>query len=229
MPGVIKPRVVLIAVVTALAVASGRSGPYVVGASVASAQEAAHEHAAGEGGVHGAGEAAAHGGGHAAAAGAHHAGGAHHPDTSMPPITPNQQMAELFVFSLLFFWLYLLAARKLAWRPLLTGLGAREERVNRALYDAEAARIEAERLLAEHDSRMEQVYEEVKGIVAAARSEAEAEKARIISEADAEAAALRDRAIADIEAARQQALQDLEAQIEQQANVATEHVLGRIG
>lgn len=132
----------------------------------------------------------------------------------------------LAVWSLALFLVFLFVARKVAWVPLIAGLDAREARVNRALHDAEAARVEAEKLLAEHAARMEQVQEEVKGILAAARKDAEAEKARIIAEADAQAAAMRDQAIADIREAHRRALEDLEAQIERQAELATQHVLG---
>lgn len=145
-------------------------------------------------------------------------------DYNQPPLHFDP---KLFLWTLGLFVLFLFVARQLVWTPLIRALDAREARVNRALHGAEAARVEAERLLAEHDARMAEVQEEVKGIVAAARKEAEAEKARIIAEADVEAAALRDRAIAEIEAAHRQAIDDLNAQIDQQAAVATEHVLGR--
>ncbi len=133
---------------------------------------------------------------------------------------------KLFVWSLGLFLLFVFVARKVAWGPMIQGLDAREARVNRALHDAEAARVEAEKLLADHDARMERVQGEVKEIVAAARKEAEAEKARIIAEADTETAAFRDQAIAEIEAAHRQAAEDLNSQIGQQVAMATEHVLG---
>ncbi|MGD9854038.1 MAG: ATP synthase F0 subunit B [Planctomycetaceae bacterium] len=135
-------------------------------------------------------------------------------------------LTPLFFWSLGLFLLFLFVSRKVAWAPLIAGLDAREARVNRALHDAEAARVEAEKLLADHAARMDRVQEEVKGIVAAARKEAEAEKARIIAEADAAAAGMRDRAIAEIRQAHRLALDDLQSQIDRQADLATEHVLG---
>jgi F-type H+-transporting ATPase subunit b len=222
-----RQRIAALAVATVMWIAWTAGGPCAVGNSAAAADEAVgaagQGHAAESEGDSAHPVAASHGPGDAHAA----AADAHHPDTSMPPIVPNKAMGELFVFSLLFFWLFLYVAKRLAWRPLISGLDAREARVNRALHDAEAARVEAERLLAAHDARMAEVHEEVRGIVAAARKEAEAEKARIIAKADGDAAALRDRAIAEIEAARARALDDLHAQIDRQAAVATEHVLGQ--
>jgi F-type H+-transporting ATPase subunit b len=162
----------------------------------------------------------------AAAHGDEHGDAGHHPDTSQPPIEPNRQMAELFVFSLVFFCLYLVVAKKFAWLPLIGGLDAREARVNRALAEAEAARMEATKLLADHQKHLDEVTEEVKAIIAKARTDAEQEKLRIVEEAEAETTAMRDRAIADIYAAREQALTGLDEQIESQVAAATEHVLG---
>lgn len=135
----------------------------------------------------------------------------------------------LFCFSLLLFVAFLFVARRYVWTPLIGSLDAREARVNQALHDAEAARVEAEALLAQHQARIDQVQDEVKGIVAAARGEAEADKAKIIAQADQEASALRDQAIADIKQAHQQALDELASHIDAQVAVATDHVLRRNG
>ncbi len=197
------------------------------GGACASAEEGHAPQAAASEAVH-AGEASA-GDAHAAAGENHHGeaghGGGGHGDVDYNAV-PLIFEPKLFVWSLGLFLLFVFVARKVAWSPLIQGLDAREARVNRALHDAEAARVEAEKLLADHDARMDQVQDEVREIVAAARREAEAEKARIIAEADAEAAALRDQAIADIEAAHRQAAEDLNSRIGEQVAMATEHVLG---
>jgi F-type H+-transporting ATPase subunit b len=160
---------------------------------------------------------------HAAGDGAH---GEHHPDTNRPPIFPDRAMGELFVFSLVFFCLFLVVARKYAWLPMVAGLDSREARVNQALADAEAARVAALKLLDEHQKHLDQVTEQVKEIVAEARGEAEREKARIIAEAEAETTALRDQAIADIYEAQRQSLQGLDERIDVQVATATGKILG---
>ncbi|MCA9077700.1 MAG: ATP synthase F0 subunit B [Planctomycetaceae bacterium] len=132
---------------------------------------------------------------------------------------------RLLIFSLVTFLLYVFLAKRFAWLPLIEGLDARESRVNRALAGAEQARVEAEKLLSDHRTRMSAVTEEVRGIVAAARAAAEKEKARIIAEADREAAALRDGALAEIESARQAAMADLDAQVDGQANATIDHLM----
>lgn len=146
-----------------------------------------------------------------------------HVDYNRPPLTPH---IPLLIWSLVVFGLFLLAARKLAWAPLIRGLDSREARVNRALAEAEQARIAATKLLADHKAHLDRVTEEVKEIIARARTEAEHEKLRIIAEAEVEATAMRDRAIADIHAAREQALSGLDERIDAQVELASRHVLG---
>jgi F-type H+-transporting ATPase subunit b len=146
-----------------------------------------------------------------------------HVDYNRPPLTPH---IPLLVWSLVVFGLFLLAARKLAWTPLIRGLDSREARVNRALAEAEQARIDATKLLADHKAHLDRVTEEVQAIIAKARTDAEHEKLRIISEAEVEATALRDQAIADIHAAREEALAGLDERIDAQVELASRHVLG---
>jgi F-type H+-transporting ATPase subunit b len=157
---------------------------------------------------------------------AHAAGGHGGVDYNKPPIDPTPEMLQLFVFSLLLFGVFLLAARSLVWKPLISALDEREGRINVAYADAETAKAEAARLLSAHDAKMAEVQEQVKGIVAAARQQADAEKAQIIASAEAEAKALRDRALDEIRRAREEATAGLLATVDRQVGLATEHVLG---
>jgi F-type H+-transporting ATPase subunit b len=140
----------------------------------------------------------------------------------MPPLVPD---VPLLVFSLVLFWVFLWAARRFAWLPLIRGLDAREGRVNRALAEADAARKMAEQLLHDHEVRMAGVTEQVKGIVAEARHQAEQTRASMIASAEAEAARIRDAAIADVQAARGQVLSELESILDSQVAEATEQIL----
>jgi F-type H+-transporting ATPase subunit b len=151
---------------------------------------------------------------------------ADHRDFNKPPIDPDKEMGILFVFTLVLFGLFLFGARTLVWKPLIEALDQREARVNQAHAEAEAAKNEAAHLLARHDAKMAEVYDQVKEIVAKARKEAEAEKAQIIASAEARARELRNQAIADIRQATDQALGQLDREIDRQAAIAAEHVVG---
>lgn len=154
-----------------------------------------------------------------------HAGGI---DYNKPPIDPKADpgMLPLFIFSLVLFGLFVFGARTLVWNPLIAALDQREARVNQAQAEAKAAKEGAEQLLARHDAKMAEVYEQVKEIVAKARKEAEAEKLRIIAEAEGQARDLREKAIADIRKASEDALGQIDREIDRHAAIAVEHVVG---
>ena len=143
-----------------------------------------------------------------------------------PPISPTPAMLQLFVFSLVLFGLFLAVSRSMIWKPLIQALDERETRINVAHSEAERANAEAARLLALHQARMNELEDQVKGIVAKARQQADVEKAEIIAAAEAEAKALRDRALDDIRKAREEAMSGLAATVERQVGLAAEQILG---
>jgi F-type H+-transporting ATPase subunit b len=142
----------------------------------------------------------------------------------LPGLAPG--LGTLFVYSLILFVVFLAVAKAMIWKPMIQALDEREGRINTAYAEVETAKAEAARLLAAHDARMAEVQEQVKGIVAQARQQADAEKAQIIASAETEAMALRDRALADIRQAREEAMAGLLATVDRQVGLAAEHVLG---
>lgn len=157
-------------------------------------------------------------GGHAAAEGEPEA----HPQGA-----PLEFQADLALWSLVVFLVFVGVLWKFAWGPLAEGLDRRETRIRRDLEDAEAARLKAEKLLAEHAEKLEKVQDEVNEIIAEARRDAERTRDDILSAARAEAEATRKRAIEDINRARDQAIKDLFDRVIDQVTLATEKVLGR--
>src|SRR5262249_25882811 len=81
--------------------------------------------------------------------------------------------ADLAVWSLITFIVFLFVLKKFAWGPLIQGLDKREAGVLDNIAGAEAARIKAEKMLAEHASKLEKVQDEVREIIAEARRDAE--------------------------------------------------------
>ncbi len=140
---------------------------------------------------------------------------------------PLDFKADLALWSLVVFLTFLFVLKKFAWKPLADGLDAREQRIRSDIDAAEAARVKAEQMLADHEAKLAGVQEEVKEILAEARRDAEHTKNEIMATAQGEAEATRDRALGDIERARDQALKDLFDQVSTQVAAATEHVLGR--
>jgi F-type H+-transporting ATPase subunit b len=140
---------------------------------------------------------------------------------------PLSFKADLALWSLVTFLVFIWVLRRFAWRPLIEGLDRRESRMRRDLADAEAARVKAQQLLAEHEEKLAKVHDEVREIVAEARRDAEQTKNEILTHAQREAEAARQRAVEDIEQARDDALQELFNVMADQVVAATTHVLGR--
>lgn len=172
--------------------------------------EAAHHDAAhGDAAGHG---AAAHGD-------AHHAAG-----TPQLPAEPN---ADLALWSAVTFLVFLFVLSKLAWKPLINGMNAREEKIRKDIADAEANRGKSEALFREYEAKLAKAQEEVKGILTEARKDAESAKADIIATAEKESTSMRQRAVADIDRARDQAIGDLFGFVSKNVMQATEQIVGR--
>lgn len=143
------------------------------------------------------------------------------------PMTAEKQDVDLAVWTLITFVVFLFVLKKFAWGPLVEGLDRREAGVLDNIAAAEAARLKAEKLLAEHAAKLDKVQDEVREIVAEARRDAEYTKSDIIATAQKEAEATRQRAVQDIERARDQAMDELFAHMGRSVREATEQVIGR--
>jgi F-type H+-transporting ATPase subunit b len=143
------------------------------------------------------------------------------------PITKKPQDTDLAIWSLVTFAVFLYVLKILAWKPITEGLDKREARIIGAISDAEAARSRAEKMLAEHQQKLDKVQEEIRDLMAEARRDAEHTKTEILAAAQREAEATRQRAVQEIERARDQALDDLFDHMARCVEEATERVVGR--
>ena len=143
------------------------------------------------------------------------------------PEAPLSFVGDLAIWTLITFVVYLVVLKKAAWGPLIAGLDQREAGMKQALADAEAARVKAEQMLADHAKKLNAVQDEVKAILAEARRDADHTKTEIVAAANKEAEATRKRAVEDIEHARDLAMKELFDFVSSNVIGATEHVLGR--
>jgi len=79
----------------------------------------------------------------------------------------------LFIWTIVTFLVLLALLAKFAWRPLLQALEGRQERIRKALEDADRARQELERLHLESARIMQQARIEAESIVTQTRADAE--------------------------------------------------------
>jgi len=114
-----------------------------------------------------------------------------------------------------------------AWKNVLAGLKAREDRIRKAIADAEAARQKAEQSLKEYNAQLASAEEKVRDLIAKATGDAERLAAQIRAHAQQEGEETKERALRDIEAARKQAITDLYQQAADLATSVAEKILRR--
>jgi len=143
------------------------------------------------------------------------------------PITMHKQDVDLAIFTLITFGIFLFVLKKMAWKPLIEGLDKREGKIQAALSDAEHARIKAQKLLDDHQHKLDRVQDQVREILAEARRDAEVTKNDIITTAQREAELSKNRALVEIQRAKDAALDELFDQMSGTVTKATQQVVGR--
>jgi F-type H+-transporting ATPase subunit b len=114
-----------------------------------------------------------------------------------------------FVLTVVTFLGLLLILSKVAWKPIITAVEAREKRIDDAITKAETDRQAAAKLLEDHKRTVANVESEVAALRERGRLESEALRRDIVGKAQQEAVAAAEKARRDIELARQQAVQDI--------------------
>jgi F-type H+-transporting ATPase subunit b len=117
--------------------------------------------------------------------------------------------APLAIWTVVVFGVLLIILAKFAWKPMMKALHDREEHVEHCLLEAERARNEAERLMAENQKNLAKAAEQMRAMIESGKKEGEAIAASIVQKAQAEAEAARERAERDIATARDQALEEI--------------------
>ena len=131
----------------------------------------------------------------------------------------GQAIASLVIFVLL-----LLVLGKWAWKPIITQLQRREQRIAETIKSAEDRQAAADALLDEYRKKLAAADAEAADVLAAARKDAAAAREQILAAARAEAQRIAEQSNTEIEQARSVAIRDL---YEQAAVLATD-VAGKI-
>ena len=134
---------------------------------------------------------------------------------------------DLGIYTLIVFLLLLAILGRFAWGPMMRGLDAREAALRKTHDDAEAARAESQRNLAEVQSRLAKAADEVRAMLDEARRDAQVVKDQMKAEAAADVQAERERIRREIEMARDQALQDIYQQAVQLAALVSTKAVKR--
>ena len=132
-----------------------------------------------------------------------------------------------FVQSTILFTVLAVVLYKFAWKHILHALEEREGKIKGDLDRAEAARKEAEAVLAKHQAAMNQVKAEAQALIDEGKADALRLKAGILAEAREEAGKVSERAKREIELAKDKAVLDLQAQAASLSVSMASRILGR--
>jgi F-type H+-transporting ATPase subunit b len=161
----------------------------------------------------------------------HAAGNVHADDDHKPgPLLPNPAASETWLQALwvvIIFLILLAILYPTAWKNVLAGLKAREQRIRQDIADAEAARTKAEATLKEYNAQLATAEGRVRDMLAKATADGEAIAANIRTRAQQEAEETRERALRDIDAARDQAIAQVHEQAAVLATTVAEKILRR--
>jgi len=133
----------------------------------------------------------------------------------------------LLIWTIITFILLLVVLRVVAWKPMLSALEERESTIRNSLEEAQQAREEAARLMAENQRILAQANRESAHILEQTREQAERLRASLSEQAQAEARRLVQDARREIERERQLAVQELKTAAAELVLTATGQLLGR--
>ena len=128
------------------------------------------------------------------------------------------------IWTIVTFVVVLIVLKSTVWKPLLSALDEREQRIKDALEGADTARREAEAVLQEHRQKLEGAEDEARQILRQAREAAEKHQQNSTAQAKADAQQIVEQARKSIEAEKGAALEQLRREV---ADLAVE-AAGRI-
>ena len=134
------------------------------------------------------------------------------------PLSLDSVKRDMALWSLVIFLILFAILAKFAFKPIAEALDAREKAVADNIASAEAANLEAKSTLKQYQQKLDEARDEVRGIIAEARKDAQRNADGIIEKAKEAAQQEAQRAQKEIEAQTDLALQQL---AERSATLAT--------
>jgi F-type H+-transporting ATPase subunit b len=114
-----------------------------------------------------------------------------------------------------------------AWKNVMAGLKAREQRIRNDIAEAEAARARADATLREYNTQLASAEQRVREMIASATADGERVAAQIRTRAESEAQDARERATKEIELAKKQAIAEIYEEAATLATSVAEKILRR--
>jgi F-type H+-transporting ATPase subunit b len=131
------------------------------------------------------------------------------------------------IWTLILFIILLAVLYPTAWKQVLAGLKAREQRIRNDIAEAEAARAKAEATLKEYNAQLAKAEDRAREILGKATTDAENLATQIRQRAQKDSEETKDRATRDIEEAKNRALAEIYEQTASLATNVAEKILRR--
>lgn len=143
------------------------------------------------------------------------------------PLVIGQITAGDSIVTLVSFLLLMLALKKVAWKPLMAMMEKREQLIARNIDDAEAKKLDAERLLKEQQQQLEDTRNNSSAVIEKARDSADKMEREQLAAAKVEIARLKEEARKAIELERKQALLSAQNDISRLSLDIAEKLIGK--
>jgi F-type H+-transporting ATPase subunit b len=157
---------------------------------------------------------------------AHPGAAEHQPEPLMPdPTKATTITSALWVIAI--FLIVLAILYPTAWKNIMAGLKAREQRIRNDIAEAEAARAKAEATLRDYTAQLATAEQRVRDMLSSATSDGERLATQIRARAEAEAQDAKERATKEIESAKRQAISEIYEQTAILATSVAEKILRR--
>jgi F-type H+-transporting ATPase subunit b len=115
----------------------------------------------------------------------------------------------LIIWTWIVFLVLLVVLRRIAWKPLLAALETREKKIHDALEQAEHARHETERVVAENERRISEAIQRSEEIIQQARAEAEHSRQQTLETARTESRRIVEQGMRRLESEQRAAMQEI--------------------
>jgi len=114
--------------------------------------------------------------------------------------------AVTFIFVLVVLWLF-------AWKPIIHGLDARNDKIQDDLDSSRKLREQAEAMMSDYKKHLDAAKDQALQIIDEGKRDAESIRQRILADAKKEGEEIHDRAVADITQAKTKAIKELEKEV----------------
>ncbi|HWB54850.1 MAG TPA: F0F1 ATP synthase subunit B [Tepidisphaeraceae bacterium] len=155
----------------------------------------------------------------------------HNPPGFQPQLIPAaggwDQAIATAIWTIVIFVIMLIILYPTAWKAVLKGLKAREERIRKDIADAENARAKAETTLRDYNAKLAAAEKQVQEMIAKATSQGEAIATQIRNQAQKDAEEARSRTQREIESATRQAVADFKNRAAEVSTEIAEKIIRR--